>query len=491
MKKILMLAILCCHSVYLLAATYYVNSKTGNDANTGRSADAAWQTLDKVNNHAFNAGDSILFNKGDVWQGQLTPLGSGSVMRPIVFGAYGTGNLPEIKAAGKFRDAVLIKNIQHIIVQDLDISNFDAAVAEQKIGPTGVRILAENIGTLHDITLRRLNIHDINGDNKKGSAEGCGIFWDCEGPKPSNIVHLVIEDCKLNKVDRNGIRGNGTFGIRTKWFPNRDLIIRNCLLDDIGGDGIVVKAFDTTMIEHNKLINIRTRAKDNAVAIWPHSSDHTTIQFNEVAYTKNLNWANDGQSFDIDGNSRNTVIQYNYSHDNDGGFMLVISDLINKDNVKTTGNIIRYNLSVNDGQLRRRLFNFAGVTDSTVVKGNIFYNDSPKHAALEVFDIENGFPTNIAFDDNYIYFAGKSFGVFTKSPKQYGPVNFTGNILKGNIAGEADLVNVKEIPVRVVRKSRSSAITTYPWKYMSQKLKAMVSQFPVSLQQSVYGQTKK
>ena len=491
MKKILMLAILCCQAVYLLGATYYVDNRTGNDANNGHSAATAWLTLDRVNNHAFTAGDSVLFVKGGVWLGQLVPLGSGMAGRPIVFGAYGTGNLPEIVAAGKFRDAVLIKNIQHVVVQDLDISNFDSTVAEQKTGPTGVRILAEDIGTLHDITLRRLYIHDINGDNKKGTAEGCGIFWDCQGPKMSNIVHLIIEDCKLNKVDRNGIRGNGTFGIRTKWFPNRDLIIRNCLLDDIGGDGIVVKAFDTTMIEHNKLINIRTRAKDNAVAIWPHSSDHTIIQYNEVAYTKNLNWANDGQSFDIDGNSRNTIIQYNYSHDNDGGFMLVISDLINKDNVKTTGNVIRYNLSVNDGQLRRRLFNFAGVTDSTIVKGNIFYNDSPKHAALEVFDIENGFPTNIAFDDNLIYFGGKSFGVFTKSPRQYGPVSFTGNILKGNVAGEADLVNVKEVPVAGAKKGKQVAITTYPWKYMPKTLRSMVAEFPLSLQQSVYGQTKK
>ena len=490
MKKILILVMLCSCVGHLFGATYYVNSKTGNDANNGRSATTAWLTLNKVNSRTFVPGDSILFSRGGAWKGQLAPAGSGMPGKPIVFGAYGTGALPEIKAAGNFRDAVLLKNIQYIVMQDMDISNWDSAVAEQKTGPTGVRILAENIGTLHDITLRRLYVHDINGDNKKGSAEGCGIFWDCQGPKASNIVHLVIEDCKLKKVDRNGIRGNGTFGIRSNWFPNRDLIIRNCLLDDIGGDGIVVKAFDTAMIEHNKLINIRTRAKDNAVAIWPHSSDHTTIQYNEVAYTKNLNWANDGQSFDIDGNCRNTVIQYNYSHDNDGGFMLVISDLINNDNVKTTGNIIRYNLSVNDGQLRRRLFNFAGVTDSTLVKGNIFYNDSPKHAAIEIADIEGGFPTNIAFDDNYFYFGGKSFGVFTKSPKQYSQVNFTGNILKGNIAGEADLVNVKETLVTGGKKNRPSAIITYPWKYMPQKLKSMVAQFPVSLQQSIYGKTK-
>jgi hypothetical protein len=69
-------------------------------------------------------------------------------------------------------------------------------------------------------------------------------------------------------------------------------------------------------------------------------------------------------------------------------------------------------------------------------------------------------------------------------------VNFTGNILKGNIAGEADLVNVKETLVTGGKKNRPSGITTYPWKYMPQKLKSMVAQFSVSLQQSVYGKAK-
>ncbi|MGZ3761256.1 MAG: hypothetical protein ACXVJC_15265, partial [Mucilaginibacter sp.] len=296
MRKILAILIVGCNVLSALGKTYYVDNKTGNDTNDGLSSIKPWQSLTKVNGHGFAAGDSILFKRGEAWEGQLMPIGSGMPGRPIVFSAYGKGALPEIKAAGHFRDAMLIKNIQHIVVEYLAFSNLDSGVAFQKTGPTGVRILAENMGTLHDIRLAHLYIHDINGDNKKGTAEGCGIFWDCQGPLRSNIEHLLIEDCTLERVDRNGIRGNGTFGIRSNWFPNKDLIIRNSTLKDIGGDGIVVKAFDTALIEHNKLFYIRTRAVDNAVAIWPHSSDHTLIQYNEVAYTKNENWANDGQS---------------------------------------------------------------------------------------------------------------------------------------------------------------------------------------------------
>jgi hypothetical protein len=487
MKKILFLLIACFSVLHALAGTYYINDKTGNDSFDGLSRAKAWRYLAAVNKHTFMPGDSILFARGGVWEGQLVPLGSGNAKEPIVFSAYGSGALPEIKAGGHFRDAILLRNLQYIVVEYLAVSNLDKAMEFQKTGPTGVRIMAENVGTLHYIRLANLYIHDINGDNKKGSAEGCGIFWDCQGSKPSNIEHLLIENCKVERVDRNGIRGNGTFSFRTNWFPNKYLLIRNCQLEDIGGDGIVVKAFDTAMVEHNKLFHIRSRAKDNAVAVWPHSSDHTTIQYNEVGYTQNDNWANDGQSFDIDGNSRNTVIQYNYSHDNEGGFMLVISDLINKDNVKTTGNIIQYNLSVNDGLNRKRLFNFAGITDSTVVKGNIFYNDAPRAFTIEAADIEGGIPEHVVFKDNYYAYAGKTSAVFTKSPKQYGHVNFTNNSFNGNIIGLDNLPNRKDT-VATSGQKQYPKNPRFPWNYMPAKLRGAMRQFPESLYRSVTAQ---
>jgi hypothetical protein len=487
MKNVFILLLLMCSVLHVFGNTYYVDSKSGNDAFDGVSKSKAWQTLARVNKSTFVAGDSILFLRGGVWSGQLVPSGSGSPAKPVVFSAYGAGALPEIKAEGHFRDVVLIKNAQYIELSYLSLSNLDASVSAQTTGPTGVRILAENTGTLHHIRLNNLYIHDINGDNKKGSFEGTGIFWDCQGPEPSNIEGLTIENCKLERVDRNGIRGNGTFAIRTKWFPNKNLVIRNCVLDDIGGDGIVVKAFDTALIEHNKLFRTRNRAKDNAVAIWPHSSDNVVIQYNEVAYTKNSNWANDGQSFDIDGNSRNTIIQYNYSHDNDGGFMLVISDLINKDNVMTSGNIIRYNLSVNDGLARKRLFNFAGITDSTIVKGNIFYNDAPKFYTIEVADVEGGIPNNTVFEDNYFQYAGKTAAIFTKSPKQYAHFTFKNNHLGGNILGLDNLPVANSNPKSLSRvKKPLLKSKQYPWMYLPEPLRKEADLFPESLYKSVF-----
>jgi parallel beta-helix repeat protein len=76
--------------------TYYVNSSTGDDDNTGLSPTQAWKTIDKVNKSAFLPGDSIMFKRGRTWREQLTVPSSGTSGYPITFGAYGTGAKPSI-----------------------------------------------------------------------------------------------------------------------------------------------------------------------------------------------------------------------------------------------------------------------------------------------------------------------------------------------------------------------------------------------------------
>ena len=49
------------------ATTYYVSASSGSDANSGTSAAAAWQTVGRVNLQSLQAGDSVLFKRGDVW----------------------------------------------------------------------------------------------------------------------------------------------------------------------------------------------------------------------------------------------------------------------------------------------------------------------------------------------------------------------------------------------------------------------------------------
>jgi len=79
-------------------SAYYVDT-AGDDDNSGLSELLPWETVDKVNDSSFNAGDSCLFKKTRTWREQLTVPSSGSAGNPITFGAYGTGVDPIVSGA--------------------------------------------------------------------------------------------------------------------------------------------------------------------------------------------------------------------------------------------------------------------------------------------------------------------------------------------------------------------------------------------------------
>ena len=97
MNKYLSLLVCCLAARYGYATNYYVSAR-GSDTNPGTSPGTAWATIARVNAsaHSLHPGDSILFQSGDVFEGQLVIAVSGQPGRPIVYGAYGTGAKPVI-----------------------------------------------------------------------------------------------------------------------------------------------------------------------------------------------------------------------------------------------------------------------------------------------------------------------------------------------------------------------------------------------------------
>ncbi|HEO71642.1 MAG TPA: hypothetical protein ENN80_10295, partial [Candidatus Hydrogenedentes bacterium] len=90
-------AALCLIGVALPAfgATYYV-ANSGSDDNAGLSPDAPWASLAQVNTAALEAGDSVLFKRGDMWRGQLAPQSGSAEGGHITYGAYGEGPKPRL-----------------------------------------------------------------------------------------------------------------------------------------------------------------------------------------------------------------------------------------------------------------------------------------------------------------------------------------------------------------------------------------------------------
>lgn len=378
------------------AATYYVDSARGSDTNPGNTSAAPWKSLAKVDSTDFHPGDRILLRAASVWHEQLAPRGSGSAAAPIVFDRYGEGPLPRLEGQGTIDDVVLLRNVQQIEVHNLEITNRGTSPAVRR----GVHIVLDNFGTAQHIVVAGLYIHDVNGTNEK--KDNGGIIFSTNGPvTPSRFDDLRIEDNIVWKVDRSAIAGQSYHWPRNHWFPSLHVVIRGNYVDDIGGDGIVPWATDGALVEYNIARDCNRRAGAFNAGIWQWSTDNTLLQFNEASSTHDTR---DGEGFDSDYNSRGTVFQYNYSHDNEGGFMLICSPGQRNpaQNIGNTGTVVRRNISHND---RTRIFHISAVNHA-LVEENAIYVGPGLDVQMVLASNWSGWTDDALFSKNRFYVEG-------------------------------------------------------------------------------------
>lgn len=442
---------------------FYVDAPAGNDANQGTSADEPWRSLDKVNATTFAPDSRILFKADGIWVGQLRPKGSRTASAPITIDKYGVGSKPVIDgngAAGPEGGAVVLSNQNYWEISNLAVTN-DADTNAQRYG---VLIRWSEYGTGHHVYLRSLDIYDVKG-NLGGRFEGDGIMVIAAGATTAtNFDDVRIENNTIRNIDRTGIsiwsqwaqRGDVKYGGSSyhattgPWRANTNVVIRNNALDTLAGDGILVSVTDGALVERNvvKAANSKDSITGANAGIWPHNSDNALVQFNEAYLTKGTH---DSMGYDIDLMNHDAIVQYNYSHDNNGGFIVVCSNTIAN---ATTNSKIRYNISQNDrsyvfsqvGNIRNtQIYNntiftssnligtwsWNGLPDKTSYQNNIFYNMNNGAYNLSV-------STNNVFDSN-VYFGTHpatepvDSNKITADPKLVAPN--TGGIGRNTVAG--------------------------------------------------------
>jgi hypothetical protein len=392
---VLLFAVLLRVGAFGQGQTFYVDNAQGSDSNSGSTPELAWKTLTKVNATIFHPGDQVLLKSGETWNGHLAPLGSGDVAHPILLGKFGGEALPRVDTAGSSEAALSLRNQQYWEVRDLELTNHGEAAGVR----SGARIVSENGGELHHIYIASLVVHDVNGSD--ASKRNGGIIYESIGNNvASRFVDLRIENNRVYHVDRDGISGWSTHWVRTAWFPSLGVIVRGNTLEDIGGDGIMVSATDGALIEHNVVGHANQRSEGYNVAIWPWSADNTIVQYNEAFGTKGQR---DGEGFDSDWNSRGTVIQYNYSHDNEGGFLLICNEGGHgTDSVGNIGTVVRYNISQND---HHRGINIAGPVQDVQIYNNTIYTGKNESVPVVLFSDWGGWADSVQLKNNIFYAA--------------------------------------------------------------------------------------
>ena len=373
--------------------TYYVDAENGDDSNDGTSPETAWKTLAKASSiRQLKEGGSILLKAGSVWNGeQLTVRNAqGTEANPVVIGSYGDGAKPVINGNGANWDAdtkeelaaVHIYNSENIVIENLEITNWDSSVSGDYTQSSkllsGLVVENKDAGALSNVVIRNNKIHDVNGRMAGGAEKAAGgliVVVTGGGSNHTGTVEswydgLTIDGNEVYNVCHEAIYMESVWASRTlvggtssdtgyqnagnsSWVGSNDVTIENNYVHDVAGDGIVPINTTDALVQYNLIDNSADSSWDhsanpNHAALWTWDTDNVTFRYNEAFNTskdsKGTAVGNDSMAFDFDYGVQNCTYEYNYSHDNLGGFLMLCPGP-----GATVNNIARYNLSVNDG----------------------------------------------------------------------------------------------------------------------------------------------
>jgi Right handed beta helix region len=456
MQKLLTLVCLI-FSTHLWATNYYVSSSGsgGSDGNAGTSTGAPWLTISKVNTVGLLAGDSVSFNGGNTFTGNLlvnpaTPPSSEG--QRITVTSYGTGQATIQPGAGGAGVETL--DTGYVTISNLIITG-PGLVSSGTIPNRTSTTTSTAAGVLFmttSSTVSRVGL-TVTNCTISGCLSGVAML--------SSILHPTISftttTISNNTIYNCGIYGVGIFG--SSFFVAGGSVTGNFCYDttvsgnnihDIegitefqqGGSvtwtgfGIINFFANNTIILRNRVDGTGASSKNNVIggptAILSANITGTTISYNEVARSHAPNNV-DGSGIDHDGDCVNVVSEYNWVHDCDGPGLQVYGFGTH------TGNVFRYNIVQNcgltaapaGGQTASALAVWQGGTPK--VYNNTFYASKSGSSATQliaadqcayannIFAIENGASfgslasTSTLVGNTYNVRTGSSFSINVNS----------------------------------------------------------------------------
>ena len=398
------------------ATTYYVDCASGLDSNDGRSPLTPWRSIARANQTVYGPGDIILLKRGCSWSGVgFKAKGSGSVASPILLADYGAPNLPLplIDAVGVHEPAVLLQNVQNWIVRNLELTQHGqtpqaldannehgkdvdqssdeymrAVVHVLGLGPPGVTDCGEDCA-VRNIRLENLVVHDGSWNGIYAS----GGYYQLRTATYGVVDNLVIQGVESFRNHKAGVEITCTY-FKTRIYATSNIWVLDSNLHDNGGDGVMVGPVRNGLLEGNDC-SYNGRIRNARLGCWTWDSENTVIQFNESHHNMTPlvnNKARDGGGFDLDLGTENGVMQYNWSHDNEGeGFLLLSYPVGFGYERGDSHNIhVRHNLSERDGKkLAGGVTIFGGVFPA-VVHNNTIYYEPDRLAGTDMFNGEGG-----------------------------------------------------------------------------------------------------
>lgn len=364
--------------------TYFVSS-SGQDFNDGSSPDLALKSLAAVSALDLAPGDIIALEGGASFSGTLTIHNSGVENQPIQITSFPTpaGERAEIVAGEG--DGIVLQNVEQVLISNVKVTG---------AGPTVNN--GQGVMLLHNDTNDR-RLQGIEIDN----IEVSGFRYAGIAMYTGGTLRYGYQDVRVTHADvhDNGFAGMwmgsapGNYPDHPETYAYQNVYVgysqfhdnHGLAIDQQTGNGLFLKDVDGGVIEHCLAYNngALNRTANGPVGIWAIYSNNVVIQFNESF--GNLTQGGDGNGFDLDGGVTNSVMQYNYSHDNAGPGYLVyqFNDVYR---ARSSGNIVRYNFSENDvrqgdvsGAIDIRAQNSPEV-DTQVYGNTVYLDDTGLHS---------------------------------------------------------------------------------------------------------------
>jgi hypothetical protein len=357
----------------LLPRSYYINNN--GDDNADGTIRHPWKSISKSKDLKLLTGDSVLLQGGQTFAGTLfiNYNTTGSAEKPVVIGSYGNGaaSISSSNEAG-----LIINNSSYIQLQNIKLTG-----AGRKDGNT-----TSGVSMSYSNNIKIDNI-EVAGYQKSGL-----LLRNC-----SNIV---VQNVYAHDNGYAGIAVNGETLSKTDC---RNIDILNCRAENNPGDptnrnnhsgnGIIVSQCTNVKIAYCTATNNgwdMPRTGNGPVGIWAWDADSLTIEHCLSYRNKTSNGGGDGGGFDLDGGVTNSVIQYCLSYENEGSGIGLFE-------YNQAGpwynNTIRYNISINDGNIspaKAGIFIWNASTTNNLkncyIYNNTVYND--KNAAIN-YSIES------------------------------------------------------------------------------------------------------
>ncbi len=343
---------------------YFVSASLGDDNNDGRSMSSPWATLPRVNEAKFVAGDTVYFKAGDIFAGQLLVDESGMAGQPIHFTAYGEGDTPVIDGSagsgGSELAAILMINQDHIEISHLTIRNFRKQTKANIADMDAYGILVKNTGKriLSGFNFHHLTVEEIYPIKARASFNKTSVTGIRFETKPAKNKRLAVNTRDIYIHD-NFIRHTARFGIALRHRPSRVDGVTNTELDydvnvriinnrceDTGGSCVLMNGTWQGLLEGNTFIRSGAMVEpslsvNRGSGAWFFRSKHIVAQYNSAYGSRGHN---DSAGMHVDYANENILVQYNFSHDNEGYGTEILG--------KNKNIIWRFNISAGDGTRR-------------------------------------------------------------------------------------------------------------------------------------------